>query len=723
MFVPNGSGGLERSSGIIFGPEGNLYVASTTDDDSVLRYDGATGAFIDEFVSTASGGLAGPQGLVFGPDGHLYVASNETDNIRRYDGTTGALIGEFVTAGSGGLEGAGGVLFGPDGNGDGVADLYVTGTQADGVFRYDGVTGAPLAGPFGSPGTAEFVTPGNGGLDLPFRMAYGPDGRLYVASTNTDEILRYDETTGDFIDVFVPAASGGLDQPRGLAFGADGFFYVSSAATDQLLRYDGTNGNFVDVLATGATSLSFPRDLLFDSSGNLLISSSGPCCLGPGEVLRYSEGLTVSLSAASALPVTVDFATTDGSATAGNDYTGLSGKLTFAPGETTQKILIPAIDDAVEEPTESFFVNLSAATGAVIQDNQGEATILDDDAPAPSTKFYVVDDSADDMYEYMDDGSVVTNYDLGSGNNSPRGAAATVAGDTVWVIDNDDHVYVHDADGNLQRSWKANGLNRPEGIATDGTAVWIVDRGNDRVHYFEDGATRIGDTGATSSFSLQAGDPRGITTDGTYLWVVDAGTDDVYKYSVGGALLGNWALDSRNTVPRGITIDPGNVSDIWVIDSMDDDIYQYTAAAGLIAGSQSANTVLNLAAGNTNPQGIADPPPATQLGAEPGPTLDTQPTDGLFAAVALHPQRPANERAVRVRSQRLAGSSTNSTANVQLLATFSSDTLIQTSGDSQLSRPRLQSRAVDQVLDDLAVDDILSDDLLDELAAAHSVLK
>ena len=56
---------------------------------------------------------------------------------------------------------------------------------------------------------------------------------------------------------------------------------------------------------------------------------------------------------------------------------------------------------------------------------------------------------------------------------------------------------------------------------------------------------------------LAAGNPRGITTDGTHLWVVDTGTDDVYKYTVGGTLVGSWALDSRNTVPRGITIGPG----------------------------------------------------------------------------------------------------------------------------------------------------------------------
>jgi len=74
------------------------------------------GTFIDDFVSSGSGGLNDPEGLVFGPDGNLYVASEITDEILRYDGTTGAFIDTFVSAGSGGLDKPDDSLFGPDGN-------------------------------------------------------------------------------------------------------------------------------------------------------------------------------------------------------------------------------------------------------------------------------------------------------------------------------------------------------------------------------------------------------------------------------------------------------------------------------------------------------------------------------------------------------------------------------------------------------------------------------
>jgi WD40 repeat protein len=104
-FVAAGAGDLRTdtgSAGLAFGPDGHLYVSSVS-TDTVLRYDGRTGAFIDEFVSAGSGGLDQPVGLAFAPDGRLYVASGSTDNVLRYDGRTGTFIDEFVASGNGGL--------------------------------------------------------------------------------------------------------------------------------------------------------------------------------------------------------------------------------------------------------------------------------------------------------------------------------------------------------------------------------------------------------------------------------------------------------------------------------------------------------------------------------------------------------------------------------------------------------------------------------------------
>jgi len=92
---------------------------------------------------------------------------------------------------------------------------------------------------------------------------------------------------------------------------------------------------------------------------------------------------TISLSVASSQVVTVDFATADGTATAGSDYVGGSGTLTFNSGETSKTVTIGVIGDVCDEPDETFFVNLSNPTNATITDNQGLGTIIDDD-PLPS---------------------------------------------------------------------------------------------------------------------------------------------------------------------------------------------------------------------------------------------------------------------------------------------------------------------------------------------------
>ena len=89
---------------------------------------------------------------------------------------------------------------------------------------------------------------------------------------------------------------------------------------------------------------------------------------------------TVTLSAPSGQPITVNYATANGTATAGSDYTATSGTLTFAPGVTSQSITVPVIGDTVTEPDETFTVNLSAPTNATITTASGLGTILNDDA-------------------------------------------------------------------------------------------------------------------------------------------------------------------------------------------------------------------------------------------------------------------------------------------------------------------------------------------------------
>jgi streptogramin lyase len=246
-FIPPGSGGLNGAHKVGLGSDGNLLVSSS-DGHAVLNYDSATGAFLGQFVTTGSGGINRPHTWDFGPDSNLYVSDAVGGGaIYRYDGTTGAFIDVFVPGGSGGLDTPAGIVFGPDGN------LYVNDYGGSSVMRYDGATGDPLPAP-GQTG-AFFVS---SGLQMPnLGTTFGADDNLYVGNFGGNSVNRYDGTTAEPLPAdgqtgayFVPPGSGGLSSAHGIAFGLDGNLYVSSEATNQVLGYDGTTGAFLGVFAT-----------------------------------------------------------------------------------------------------------------------------------------------------------------------------------------------------------------------------------------------------------------------------------------------------------------------------------------------------------------------------------------------------------------------------------------------------------------------------------------
>lgn len=183
-FVTKHNGGLNDPIGLLFGPrDHNLYVSSgqfsgTGQLRGVPRYDGSSGAFIDGFTEDER--VRSPRGIIFGPDGNLYVADatiaadgSVVGRVVRFDGETGAFMDDFVPAALGGLGRPGGLLFGPTGRNDGKFDLYVASSGNNRILRYDGTTGAFVS---------EFVSSASGWLDHETSLTFGPDGNLYVAN-------------------------------------------------------------------------------------------------------------------------------------------------------------------------------------------------------------------------------------------------------------------------------------------------------------------------------------------------------------------------------------------------------------------------------------------------------------------------------------------------------------------------------------------------------------
>ena len=133
-----------------------------------------------------------------------------------------------------------------------------------------------------------------------------------------------------------------------------------------------------------------------------------------------SAGFAVTLAGSSSRPATVSYATSDGTATAGEDYGAVSGTLTFAPGMTAETVWVSLLDDDRDEPDETFAVMLSSAANATIATADATGTVVDDDDPPA----FSVDGGSD-----VEGGAVVFNVDL-AGESS---RAATVSYATLDV--------------------------------------------------------------------------------------------------------------------------------------------------------------------------------------------------------------------------------------------------------------------------------------------------
>lgn len=151
----------------------------------------------------------------------------------------------------------------------------------------------------------------------------------------------------------------------------------------------GVHGDTLDEIDENFTyELSNPLNVVIaDGSGTGTIADDDPAVSISIDDVAMTEGdtgttpatFTVTLSSTSGKTVSVDYATANGTATAGSDYSPASGTLTFAPGATSQQVSIDVLGDIAVEGDEAFDLLLSNPSNATIADSSGTATIINDD--------------------------------------------------------------------------------------------------------------------------------------------------------------------------------------------------------------------------------------------------------------------------------------------------------------------------------------------------------
>jgi hypothetical protein len=93
---------------------------------------------------------------------------------------------------------------------------------------------------------------------------------------------------------------------------------------------------------------------------------------------------TVTRTGDTSAAASVDYFSSNNTATGGLDYQPVSGTLNFLPGQATKIVVVQLIGDTAVEPNEAFFLNLAAPGNVAIADNQGVGTITNDDSPTPT---------------------------------------------------------------------------------------------------------------------------------------------------------------------------------------------------------------------------------------------------------------------------------------------------------------------------------------------------
>ena len=395
--------------------------------------------------------------------------------------------------------------------------------------------------------------------------------------------------------------------------------YVAKSGTLTWAAGD-TSPKTFNVVINGDPTVDDPEEFLFINLTNPVgatISQSQP--QGSGDILNGTTGVaisdvtategnsgtktfdfTVSRTGLTTGATSVNFATANGTATAGTDFVARTGTISWAANDTADKTISVTVNvDTAVEADENFFVNLSSPTGAILVKSQGVGTIQNDDtnvainnvsitqgnsgtktlnftvtrtgltSGASSVKFATANGTATAGSDYVGKSGTVS---WAAGDKSAKTISITINGDTTVEPNETFFVNLSSATGATIATAKGIGtiLNNATALAINNVSITEGDSGTHTVNFT---VTRTGLTSGASSVKF-------ATADGT----ATAGIDYVAK---SGTL--SWAAGDTSAKTISITIESGTA-----FEADETFLLNLSAATGaMISTGKGTGTILN----------------------------------------------------------------------------------------------------------------------------------
>jgi sugar lactone lactonase YvrE len=470
-------GPLHGSNGIMFGPDGNLYIASVV-SSQILAIDPESGETVGSWGPAE--GVIGPDDLAFGPDGSLYwtdIAGGEVGK-RAPDGTT-SIVGAPGP-------GANPITFSDDGrlfvsqcflgthlfeiDPDGVAEPRLINDELGPGCGLNGMDWGPddkLYGPRWFNGEVARVDVDSGAAEIvatdfgiPAAVKFDSQGRLHVLDTQRGEVVRIDVASGDREVVGRPGV--GLDN---LALDGDDRIFVSSFMDGSIVEVTGPETNRVVLPST------------VNSPGGVAYTAAGRLFLADGGALRELDPSTgASVHTVAAMVTDVGQVT---SVHPHGDYLVLSGA--NLGGSTMVTVWDPDAD-AVVARVEGFeeAVDALAYGGDLIVTEYGTGSVLRFHPDSPDDRAAIASGLAEpaglalhggDLYVTDRSGAVLQVLDDGETVEPARTVASGLAGPEGIAADDDGVLYVVEVEaGRVTRIDPRSGAAMPvvDGLALSG---------------------------------------------------------------------------------------------------------------------------------------------------------------------------------------------------------------------------------------------------------------